>query len=487
MTKNSGSPTFLAGVAQVEITPQPGIDLTGYIAREGPSIGVHDPLFAAALVFEDGRQSAALVSCDLVGLDGTTVASVRQKIQSATGIPAGNVMLACTHTHSGPATIFVQDCGQVDPAYLAVLEDRLVEAARRASSVVQPVQVGAGSSELHGWAYDRRRQGTTIDPQVGVIGLRDLAGKPLAVLVNYACHPVVLEPDNRLISADYPGTLKQSLQATLGAPVLFLTGAPGDVDPVQRGSFEAAQAFGQALSGEALGVLEELSFSASARLAVESITLDLPLGEAPGEEELRGLIAGYQERLQELEAIQPAGGAIDQEADRLKPRIRADALETRVTGAMLHWAQRTLGRVLRGQAETSVPFEVQALRLGPAAVVGVAGELFSELGQAIKKGIPGNSGLPDPSPGRTPGDPSSGQGAGARTVLVSAYTNGDVGYIPTQTAYARGGYEIAEAYRYYGYPAALRPEAGERVVGAARRILEDLQGNAGIWPGHREG
>ncbi len=76
-----------AGAAQVDITPEIGISLTGYIAREGKSIGVHDPLYATTLVLSDNHKLAAIISCDLVALDEPFVRSTREKIQSATGIP----------------------------------------------------------------------------------------------------------------------------------------------------------------------------------------------------------------------------------------------------------------------------------------------------------------------------------------------------------------------------------------------------------------
>jgi hypothetical protein len=120
---------------------------------------------------------------------------------------------------------------------------------------------------------------------------------------------------------------------------------------------------------------------------------------------------------------------------------------------MLHWAEATFEKALAGQAETSLTAEVQVINFGQAALVGVSGELFSSLGQAIKAGSQG-SGL---------------SGQANRTLLISGYTNGDVGYLPPRQEYARGGYEIAEAYRYYGYPAALAPEAGEMIVEAAIR------------------
>src|SRR5262245_20565371 len=103
-----------AGLAQIEITAAVGTPLTGYIARDGNALGVHDPLMAKALVLADSTTQAAIVTCDLLGLHHRDVQRFRQAIQTATGIPAEAVMIASSHTHAGPATLLLLECGQVD-------------------------------------------------------------------------------------------------------------------------------------------------------------------------------------------------------------------------------------------------------------------------------------------------------------------------------------------------------------------------------------
>lgn len=153
-----------AGAAQVDITPEIGISLTGYIAREGKSIGVHDPLYATTLVLSNNHKLAAIISCDLVALDEPFVRSTRDKIQSATGIPSGNIMIACTHTHSGPTTIYLQDCGEVDQNYMAFLQGKIVEGVKNALAGLQPVRVGVAQGTHTQGVMDRRNPGAPIDP-----------------------------------------------------------------------------------------------------------------------------------------------------------------------------------------------------------------------------------------------------------------------------------------------------------------------------------
>ena len=134
-----------------------------------------------------------LITCDLLALDAPFVAAARAAIRDATGIPENNIMIACTHTHSGPATIFLRDCGEVDRPYLDSLRLRLVNAAQEAVSNLHEAKVGAGRGQVDKGVLNRRQPGTPTDPDLDVISFQDEAGKYLAILVNYACHPVCLD------------------------------------------------------------------------------------------------------------------------------------------------------------------------------------------------------------------------------------------------------------------------------------------------------
>ena len=100
-----------------------------------------------------------------------------------------------------------------------------------------------------------------------------------------------------------------------------------------------------------------------------------------------------------------------------------------------------------------VDAEIQVFRLGDLVLVGVPGEYFVELGLQIKEGIKED---------------------GAKQVMICGFANGNVGYIPARRAYPKGGYEVAEAYKYYGYAAAIAPEGGEQIVDSARRLAAEL-------------
>jgi neutral ceramidase len=417
-----------AGAAQVDITPPPGVPLTGFLFRLGPSTGIHDPLFARALALDTGGQQVLLITCDLLALDAPFVSAARAAIREATGIPENNIMIACTHTHSGPATIFLRDCGEVDTTYLDSLRLRLVSVAQDAVSNLHEARVGAGRGQVDKGVLNRRQPGAPTDPDLDVISFQDEAGKYLAILVNYACHPVCLDHTNRLISADYPGYLSRALQEQTQAVVLFTNSAAGDINPERMGSFAFAEDLGGALATETLRILDTLEYQDTAALLVTGETLDLPLQLPPTSDEIEQRVFEYRQGLVESEAA-------------------GNVLAGKLHKAMLGWAEATLAGVLRGNAPAYIPAELQGFCLGEVMLVGIPGELFSELGKEIKSST------------------------SLRQVTVLGYTNNDIGYIPVRQAYARGGYEITDAFKFYGYPAALAPEAGDLVLQSAARLL----------------
>lgn len=432
-SNESRTPVFKAGAAQVDITPAAGIPLTGFIAREGPSTGIHDRIFARALALEIESQRVILIACDLLALDAPYVAAARAAIHDATGILEDHILISCTHTHSGPATIPLRDCGEVDAAYLTHLKSRLVTAAQETLTGLRRARVGSGCGQVKKGTLNRRQPGTPVDSDLSLVAIQDLAGQTLAVLANFTCHPVCLDHTNRLVSADYPGVWSRIIQEKTQAIGLFTNGAAGDINPEKMGRFEYAEELGSALAAETLRLLEHIEFHEPRSLAVANEWLNLPLNPHPTAEALSKEIAS---RRLLLSAAKDAGD------DQL----------CKIHTALLGWAATTLADMNNQQAPASMPAEIQVIHLGEIVLVGIPGEIFSELGKQIKN--------LDPS----------------RQVMVLGYTNNDIGYIPTHQAYETGGYEVEEAFKFYGYPAALAPEAGDHIISAAARLLDHSLG-----------
>ncbi len=214
------------GAAVVDVTPQPGLAMSGYLARTSPATGTHDPITVRALAVDN----TVLVTVDVCGLHEDSCTRIRSAVAAA-GTPVGTVLVAATHTHGGPAVVPGRLGGPVDPAYLAELEQACVDAVRAASRARRPAQVWYGVGADPGVARNRRRPDGPTDPALPVVRFVDGDGDVVAVLVAYACHPVVLSADNTLWTADYPGVVRAELErAHPGAAAFFLTSCCGDAN-----------------------------------------------------------------------------------------------------------------------------------------------------------------------------------------------------------------------------------------------------------------
>jgi hypothetical protein len=191
-------------------------------------------------------------------------------------------MLSNTHTHAGP-DLNQKDFPSTQKPWLDTVEDRTLAAIREAMANRFPASVAAAEGEIR-LGYNRIQLGRDgvgitwfenperipfgpVDPMVGVIRIANARGKTRAVLVNYACHPVVLGPKNTEISADYPGPMAEKVEKALGdgAMCLFLQGAAGDINPLflargedSKANFAMVRTMGELLGDEVLETLEEM-------------------------------------------------------------------------------------------------------------------------------------------------------------------------------------------------------------------------------------
>jgi neutral ceramidase len=230
-----------AGAARADITPPPGVDLWGYSNRSGPATGTLDPLFARVLYLQDGRNAVSIITLDL----GRTFG--KPQMDYVRGRAQSEVMFIASHTHSGP--IIDEDYEQV-PEWERRALDKIVQAIAEARQQAVAARIGVGYGQAmigHNrrlvqsdgtvkmlWRNSTGQPTGVIDPSVGVIRVDDVTGKPIAILVNYACHPVVFGPDNLRYSADYPGAMARIVEESWSnQPVcFFLQGAPGDINPM---------------------------------------------------------------------------------------------------------------------------------------------------------------------------------------------------------------------------------------------------------------
>ncbi len=424
-----------AGFAEVDITPPLGCVLAGYGARERPASGVRDPLFARAMVLGDDGARLAIVGADLLQVDAELVSTVRAGVERACSIPPDAVLVCASHTHFGPA---LQRTGYlpehldeaISPAYVNDLAAKLTDCVAQADSRRQPVRVGVGCGWSPTTSYNRRpldasgrcrmayttepevaswaaaegarqavkalslagvaptplkpspppaesdaagfRWGPT-DPQVPVLLAKGQDGALLGGLVSFACHPVCGAGDEAFydISADYPGALQQALVQTMRCPIVFALGCAGNQVPFVRGP-GSRDAVGRALAAEVRLVAARTAFETEVPLAAVRRSVLLPL--------------------KDFSALEPPA------SDDAQSRHHR------------HLIGKYAGRA-------ALETEVQALRLGSMALVSLPGEVFVEIGHAIKRRSPFPLTVPV-SMGNDSGD-----------------------YIPIPEAYDQGGYE----------------------------------------------
>ena len=404
-----------------------GMDMTGYIGRLGPSTGTHDPLHVRCVALEADGGCVVLAVCELLGLSDGVAGDIQRRAAARAGLPPESVVVCCTHTHSGPASIHLENCGTVDSRWLADTAD-LVEDLTPARLTLATGRCRAAFNRIAGHSTEEDER---LDSQVSILRVTPRDGlRPPLLLLNYACHPVTLSEPNRLYSADFPFFTEQALRAT-GSPgldLVFLPGSCGDLDPVFRGGFDAAERTGKALATAVVEagrpILSESAFE-DGELRVDTVALRLRVPRRFTDAQLTSMIE-----------------------DEVAHPLPADAVpdvSQRVRKARADYARRTLGASADGSLLAAVTAEVKVIRLGGLVMVTHPFEAFNEVGQAIKSLY------------------------GPGTTMVIGYAGGNFGYLPSQRLYDQAAYEVGEAFLYYGYPGPLPRTAAAELLAALPR------------------
>lgn len=424
-------PAFRArfGVAQRATTPPVGIHARSWgAATHDIAEGIHRPFALTALTIqpEEDPEPLALVAMDL-GWAQTEIEIGRLvSAAEAGGIPSGRALVSLSHTHSGPAfspALADKPGGHLIAPYLDELCEKLRDAVACALETARPGvwEAGTGYCGLAsnrdlpepgserwvvGWNPEGIADGTLL---VGRIS--DLLGKPMATIVNYACHPTILAWENRLLSPEYIGAMRDLIQEETGAPCLFLQGASGELAAREQYVADVAVAdrAGRALGHAALSVLSTMnspcqelaysgvvesgaplaiwksrsrtSFPSGVRILERTITHDIR-GDLPSEEALRSQIADCRDRVL-LERLQRA----------LRQRL-----------------------ALGGDGTTQIQRHA-IWRLGDLFVVSVPKEAYSGLQVVLRKAVA-------PLP-----------------VFIPTLTNGTSGYLAPTSSYKADSYE----------------------------------------------
>lgn len=445
-----------AGAARVEITPPLTIPYLGYVPRHAYFEGVHDPLFARAVVVDDGERRIAVLAADsigfsrrLLGAERDFVGELRESVRQLTGIPPEAVLLSATHAHSTPETLGLRPLGEHPGAlsWVETLRDQLASAVALADRARAPARLKRGSILVDGVARCRRILGKdgwvyntfegrpavevaswgVTDRELVVLLLDRPDGRPGIVLTHFACHPVTVQVQPQ-VSADFPGVMTALVErAAPGCEqCLFLQGAAGSINPMRDTTgFEDVARYGLTLAGATLQLLGQMAAPGYGvepeRVGAARTMVQLPSRPIP--------------------PLAPLEAAV---ADACARRDAAPTAEerTRLAGAVL-WAEEGVLRARMGDAPLAA--EVQALRLGDTVLVGIPGEPFCEMGLAMKAWDP------------------------PLRALCLGYANDALGYMAPPSAWEEGGYEVG-----LGTWTLAGPEAFGLLLKTAQRLVGGL-------------
>lgn len=285
---------FRAACVKVDVTPEQPQWLQGYGPRQ--SEGVHDRIYHRIVAMDDGKTQFFLVATDICTITPSFYDDFCKELQDQTGIKAEQVWWATTHTHSAPelgssrlAKLFAGTLGdrfshEPNVEYSKWIKDVLIEGIKRARARLEPARlgVGTGASMANINRRGRNADGKSIlgvdpagpvDRQVGLIRLERPDGEPIALIANYAIHGTVLGPRNRLISGDVAGIVAEYVESKIGAPMLLINGAEGNVAPI----YSVRAAFDHSHIGEFNYLLGNsiLSANESIRSTTPDVTLAL--------------------------------------------------------------------------------------------------------------------------------------------------------------------------------------------------------------------
>jgi neutral ceramidase len=405
-----------AGVSKTVITPETPLWMAGYASRNHVAEGKQTELHAKALVIEDGEQHrAVLVTLDLIGVERALGLELRQKIADKLKLGLAQVMICCSHTHSGPVVAknllpmhyLVLDAEQrklVD-AYARSLEEKVLATVDDANANLAPAELAHASGSC-AFAVNRRNNKEAevlelraknepfkgpSDHDVPVLRVKNKSGEIVAVVFGYACHATVL--DGYFWSGDYPAYAQAAVEKEHpGAVALFWAGCGGDQNPLPRRKVELAQQYGNTLAKSVEAVLTGDMQTLPAKLVAQYTEVDLPLAKLPTRDELT---AQAQDKNVYV-GIRAKHGLAELDAGRALPQ--------------------------------SYPYPIAVWRIGELEWFFLGGEVVVDYALRLKAE------------------------RRAQDTWVAAYSNDVMAYIPSRRVLSEGGYEGGGAMVYYGLP-----------------------------------
>jgi hypothetical protein len=382
----------------------------GYIERVGPAVGAHDPLFVRAAAFRYGETTAVVLALDLLYVSHEWTQELKVTISSKTGLQPGNILVAATHTHSGPA-VFSPMASEKDllAEYEAAILHNCVETANAALTDAEPVLMRAGRAPVEDIGANRRNPKTQSDGTLSIVRMENTHGKIIGHIASFACHPTVMGPENLHYSADLFGAAAAEVEKRYqGANCLIFNGAAGDISTrfVRREqTWAEVDLLGRKLA-HCIAAASEASQPLIADCVVgESTAMEFTFSKIPDPLTAQ---KDYDRALEKAQAVSD-----DWPRERMARSLVEGATAKLLLSKIGGW------ETIFGAASAMV--ELQAIRVGDFILCGIPGEFFLER------------------------EPELTDAAHPRFGMIAGYANGYWGYLVPSKEAARGGYETMMA------------------------------------------
>lgn len=400
---------LLAQVSSTAFDIPKGVYMAGYADRKERSLGTHDNLYTKALTISNGEKTVILITNDLLGVDKDIVEKVVSGIKNSINIPEENIFICATHTHSGPDIVLWQVGNQESQDSLngKVKEEvinKVIENAVNSTKNLESVKIKFGKSKSSEVVSNRIDKEMPLDDSIDIIYIEKEDLIPLAIVVNYACHPTILGADNLYISADYPGVLQRLIEEHYNnkTQAMFINGACGNQSTRftrKSQDFMEVERMGRILFEKVLEGI--LNLEEEKDPSIESVKkyFSFPKKTLPTCEEA---ISQYNKAKKEKEKVLKDSKSTQQEIRTVITKYQGAVINLDLINAL-------------DTLDFNLP--IQVLKIGNIILVGLPIELFNEYGQIIK------------------------EKSKYKNTLIVGYTNGILGYVYTPESYNKGDYE----------------------------------------------
>ena len=462
-----------AGAGQAEITPPVGTPLSGFIARENkPSTGIDTPLYVRTLALQYRSQIYLLLSYDLLGLNSSLEEKILAALEQELGLTFSRerCVLIAAHNHSGPPVGLLIGEVAPNPQYVENLAGQSISAVRQAMGALEPAKLFTTERRLPGLTYNRRallpdgrvsiapipdlpvvRRGP-LDERLTILLFRNMEGRNLVALAHYACHGVAVL--SQRIGGDIPGALATEIGSQLQAPCLFMQNASADVNPTTVTAscielqhwIEFALPYLCNLNGSMCQISENPFETASSTFALEYDPLP-PLTDIERRaRSLARIVEGDTNSSDIQDTLRVFRNTMN-----LPPEAPIDPVKSQfVARTLFKHTERVLEVARSKYLPPMLPMHICIWRLGNIVLVFLAAEIFSSTGLKIRE--------------------LSNQ----LSILPVSYLASLVGYLPDEESLAIGGYEVDDAWRFYGQPAPFARESEARMVKVIANLIQDF-------------